>query len=270
MDLVKTRMQLSGEMGKAKAYSGTVDALQSIIRNEGLFSLYRGLSAGIFRQATYTTTRMGLYMTLMDMLRGEDGKEPSYLKSLGAGCIAGGVGAIIGTPAEVALIRMTSDGRLPPAERRNYKNVFDALIRVTREEGFFNMWRGCGPTVMRAVILNAAQLSVYSEAKKKLLATGYFKPNVWLQLPASFISGFACTVVSLPIDIVKTRIQTMKVIDGVPEYSGALDCVTKTIKAEGFFSLWKGFTPYFARLGPHSVLTFIFFEQLKDYTLGKN
>ena len=40
----------------------------------------------------------------------------------------------------------------------------------------------------------------------------------------------------------------------------------KTIKAEGFFSLWKGFTPYYARLGPHTVLTFIFLEQMnKDY-----
>ena len=30
---------------------------------------------------------------------------------------------------------MTSDGRLPPEQRRNYKNVFDALIRISREEG---------------------------------------------------------------------------------------------------------------------------------------
>lgn len=30
------------------------------------------------------------------------------------GMAAGGAGAFIGTPAEVALVRMTSDGRLPP------------------------------------------------------------------------------------------------------------------------------------------------------------
>lgn len=29
------------------------------------------------------------------------------------GCTAGCVGAFVGTPAEVALIRMTADGRLP-------------------------------------------------------------------------------------------------------------------------------------------------------------
>lgn len=54
----------------------------------------------------------------------------------------------------------------------------------------------------------------------------------------------------------------MKIINGKPEYSGALDVLTRVVKNEGFFSLWKGFTPYYARLGPHTVLTFIFLEQM--------
>ena len=40
------------------------------------------------------------------------------------------------------------------------------------------------------------------------------------------------------------------------------DVLLKVIRHEGFFSLWKGFTPYYARLGPHTVLTFIFLEQM--------
>ena len=88
----------------------------------------------------------------------------------------------------------------------------------------------------------------------------------------------------------------MKYVDGVPEYKGAGDVLAKVtcrfsdlnqtltylctfhisgkklskkyyfpfqvIKNEGFFSLWKGFTPYYFRLGPHTVLTFIFLEQV--------
>lgn len=263
LDLIKTRMQLSGEMGKAATHTNTFNALQNVIRHEGVGSLYKGLSAALFRQATYTSTRMGVYMTLQDMLRDEQGNPPGFFKLLLSAMAAGGIGAVVGTPAEVALIRMTSDGRLPPDQRRNYKNVFDALARVSREEGVISMWKGCSPTVIRAIVLNAAQLSVYSEAKKKLLATGHFQQNVWLHLPASIISGFVCTVVSLPVDIIKTRIQTMRVINGVPEYLGPLDCVRKTTASEGLLSLWKGFSPYFSRLAPHSVLTFLFFEQFR-------
>ena len=67
---------------------------------------------------------------------------------------------------------MTSDGRLPIAERRNYKNVVDALVRITREEGLVTLWRGAIPTMGRAMVVNAAQLASYSQAKQALLGTG--------------------------------------------------------------------------------------------------
>lgn len=56
--------------------------------------------------------------------------------------MAGATGAFVGTPAEVALVRMTADGRLPPDQRRNYSNVFNALLRISREEGITTLWRG--------------------------------------------------------------------------------------------------------------------------------
>jgi len=58
---------------------------------------------------------------------------------------------------------MMADGRLPVNERRGYKNVFDALFRVIKEEGVFTLWRGATPTVLRAMVLNAAQLASYSQ-----------------------------------------------------------------------------------------------------------
>ena len=67
---------------------------------------------------------------------------------------------------------MTSDGRLPPAERRNYKHVGDALIRIAKEEGVVTLWRGAIPTMGRAMVVNAAQLASYSQAKEGLLKTG--------------------------------------------------------------------------------------------------
>lgn len=36
---------------------------------------------------------------------------------------------------------MTADGKLPPAERRGYKNVFNALFRITKEEGILALWK---------------------------------------------------------------------------------------------------------------------------------
>jgi len=264
LDLIKNRMQLSGEGGKAKEHKTSIHAIKSVIRNEGLSGLYVGLSAGLLRQASYTTVRMGVYSTLFEKLSGE-GKPPGFLMKAVIGMTAGAVGAFVGTPAEISLIRMTSDGRVPEAERRGYKNVFDALIRITKEEGLFTLWRGCLPTVGRAMVVNAAQLASYSQAKQLLMSTGYFKDNIMCHFASSMISGLITTAASMPVDIAKTRIQNMKIINGVPEYKGAGDVFIRVIKNEGFFSLWKGFTPYYARLGPHTVLTFIFLEQMNQY-----
>lgn len=85
---------------------------------------------------------------------------------------AGACGAFVGTPAEVALVRMTADGRLSEAEKRNYKSVFDALIRISRQEGIPMLWRGAIPTMGRSMVVNGAQLASYSQAKEFLLNSG--------------------------------------------------------------------------------------------------
>ncbi|KAF6018445.1 SLC25A11 [Bugula neritina] len=265
LDLVKNRMQLSGEGGKARQYKNTFHAITTILRNEGIIGIYTGLSAGLLRQATYTTTRLGIYSMLFEKFSSTDGTPPNFLTKAVLGMSAGGTAAFVGTPAEISLIRMTADGRLPAAERRGYTSVFNALSRIIRDEGVLTLWRGCGPTIIRAMVVNAAQLASYSQAKQGLFSTGYFEEGILLHFCASMISGLVTTAASMPVDIAKTRIQSMKIIDGKPEYKGAIDVLSKTIKSEGILSLWKGFTPYYARLGPHTVLTFIFLEQMNKY-----
>lgn len=273
LDLVKNRMQLSGMGGQAREYPTSFHAIRGILAKEGVLAMYSGLSAGLLRQATYTTTRLGIYTWLFENFSAPDGTPPGFATKAALGMAAGVCGAFVGTPAEVALIRMTSDGRLPLAERRNYKNVFDSLFRITREEGVLTLWRGAIPTMGRAMVVNAAQLASYSQAKQFLLSTGYFNDNIGCHFFASMISGLVTTAASMPVDIAKTRIQNMKIIDGKPEFKGTLDVLSKVIRKEGIFALWKGFTPYYARLGPHTVLTFIFLEQLNatynDLVLGQ-
>lgn len=274
LDLVKTRMQISGVGGASKEYANSFDCIKKVIRNEGPFALYTGLSAALLRQATYTTTRLGVYTVLNDLYKGDTNRQPNLLMRMGMGMSAGACGAFVGTPAEVALIRMTADGRLPPAERRNYSNVVNALTRITREEGLLALWRGCIPTIGRAMVVNMAQLASYSQAKDFFVQSMAFEEGIGLHFCASMISGLLTTLTSMPVDIAKTRIQNMKIVDGVPEYKGTVDVLLKVARQEGVFALWKGFTPYYCRLGPHTVLTFIILEQINifynKYVLGKS
>jgi solute carrier family 25, member 34/35 len=46
-------------------------------------------------------------------------------------------------------------------------------------------------------------------------------------------------------------------------YSGLFDCITKTVRTEGAMSLFKGLPAHAMRIGPHTVLTFVFWEKYK-------
>ncbi|XP_013148331.1 PREDICTED: mitochondrial 2-oxoglutarate/malate carrier protein isoform X1 [Papilio polytes] len=250
LDLIKTRMQLGG--GNLSSFK----VASEIIAKEGFFALYTGLSAGLLRQATYTTSRLGVYNWLFDSYKQNYGGTPGFGIKAALGVAAGSVGAFVGTPAEVALIRMTADGRLPKEQRRNYKNVVDAILRIIKEEGVLKLWRGATPTVIRAMVVNAAQLGTYSQAREWFV--GIVPDGIQLHFCASMVSGLVTTIASMPVDIIKTRIQN------AAKGESQMGIVTNLLAKEGVLSLWKGFLPYYTRLGPHTVLTFIFLEQFNS------
>jgi len=160
---------------------------------------------------------------------------------------------------------MQADGSRPVADRRNYKHIFDAMIRVTREEGLLTLWRGVVPTVTRGAVVSTTQLATYDQAKTVLKSSGLTE-GVALHLASSLISGFVYCFTSLPLDICKTRMQDQKPgPDGKLPYTNILQALVKIPQQEGILALWKGFGAYFARGGGHTVGMFIFAEQYKKF-----
>ena len=145
---------------------------------------------------------------------------------------------------------MTADGKLPPEQRRGYKNVFNALFRISKEESVATLWKGATPTVIRAMVVNGAQLASYSQTKEVLIGTNYFTEGIFLHFVASMISGLVTTIASMPVDIVKTRVQKSS------EATNAGKIFVEVVRKEGLFALWKGFTPYYARLGSYKLCTY--------------
>ncbi len=259
--MVKYAIQLN--TGQAGQPTNSVAQARQIVATSGTGGLYKGIGASMMRQASYGTTRLGIYTTLLDAFT-VDNTPPPLWQKLAFSMAAGGIGGFVGNPFDLALVRMAADSTLPPAERRNYKGVFEAVSRIVRTEGFTKLWIGAGPTVSRCVVLNMAQLTTYSQAKEELLKTGLLKDNIWCHLSASMISGFIATVASTPFDVAKTRVQ----YDRTKQYAGMTDCLLKTARNEGVLSLWKGFGPAYGRLAPQTVLVFIFLEKLQHTYLS--
>ena len=57
------------------------------------------------------------------------------------------------------------------------------------------------------MVVNGAQLASYSQAKEVIVQNGYLDEGIRLHFCASMISGLLTTIASMPVDIVKTRVQ---------------------------------------------------------------
>ncbi|KAJ1943237.1 hypothetical protein FBU59_002975 [Linderina macrospora] len=204
--------------------------------------------------------RFSTYETLKKHLSNPDGSLPFYRMAF-AGVIAGAVGGVAGTPADIVLVRLQNDGSLPVEQRRNYKNAFDGVFRIAREDGVQGLFKGAVPNVSRAMLMTAAQLCSYDAFKDLLLGSGYFKEGLPLHFSASFLAGFVATTITSPFDVVKTRI--MNAGPGSP-YKNLLQALVLIAKEEGPLALYKGWTPSFVRMAPQTILTFIFLEQFRN------
>lgn len=96
---------------------------------------------------------MGLYEYLKHQWRDEsqEGSRLPLYKKVIAALLAGASGAVVGNPADLAMVRMQADGRLSLRERRNYTGVGNALFRMVKRDGVLSLWTGSAPTVTRAL-----------------------------------------------------------------------------------------------------------------------
>lgn len=264
VDMVKVRLQLAGEGARTGPRPSALGITKDIIAAGKFLDLYTGLSAGLLRQAVYTTARLGFFDTFIKQLNARAdaaNRKVTFAERAAAGLGAGGIAAMIGNPADLALIRMQSDGLKPPEARANYRSVFDALFRIPKQEGIKALWAGALPTVIRAMALNMGQLTFFAESKAQLKQHTSLSPQTQT-FAASAIAGFFASFLSLPFDFIKTRLQKQQKDPktGKLPYRGVMDCARKVVAEEGWLRFYRGFGTYYVRIAPHALVDPTFFQ----------
>ncbi|CAE6462612.1 unnamed protein product [Rhizoctonia solani] len=256
LDLTKVRMQTRPGTAPKATMLGT---LTSSVRNLGIRSVYTGISAALMRQMSYSMVRFGCYEHMKNVITEGGKKRPTAIQLVVAGGIAGGLGGVAGNPADVLLVRMTTDEVRPEKERFRYKHAVDGLIRLIREEGVSALARGLSANVTRAVLMNCSQLASYDFFKSLILHSARFdvKDGIFLHASCSVMSGLVATTICSPADVIKSRVMQSATNESM------LSVVKRSLRAEGVRFLFKGWTPAFVRLAPNTVLLFVFLEQLK-------
>jgi len=85
-----------------------------------VLALYDGLSASLMRQVFYGTSRLGLNRMFADYLAEREGCHATHLPfhlKVGSGLVSASIAVVLGTPFDVALVRMQSDMSKPLDQR---------------------------------------------------------------------------------------------------------------------------------------------------------
>mmetsp|Transcript_4696 Transcript_4696/g.6473 ORF Transcript_4696/g.6473 Transcript_4696/m.6473 type:complete len:309 (+) Transcript_4696:143-1069(+) len=269
MDLAKVRMQLFGQLNPGKPVPSFATILTNMVKSDGVTSIYKGVDAAIGRQLVYGTARIGLHRAISDELKKRnDGKPINFGMKALSGMASGSIAVCIGTPFDIALVRLQSDSMAPAAERKNYKNVMDALTRTVREEGPAALYKGLAPNVLRGMSMNVGQLACYDQAKEmvaKLLNDPMTNgPAFTTQVGASLVAGFTAAAFSMPFDLIKSRLMAQKPdpISGKMPYSGVVDCAASILKSDGPLGLFSGFSAYYGRCAPHAMIVLLCTESI--------
>jgi solute carrier family 25 oxoglutarate transporter 11 len=220
----------------------------------------------------YGTARIGLHRTFSDMLVSYNENRPiSFFQKTLSGMLSGSIAVCIGTPFDIALVRLQADSMAAPSDRRNYRNVMDALVRTTREEGVGALYHGIAPNILRGMSMNVGMLACYDQAKKvvaSLLGDPMpgGRPSLPTQLGASATAGFTAALFSLPFDLIKSRLMAQKPdpITGELPYRGVVDCTVKIAQREGPLGFFAGFSAYYGRCAPHAMIILLSIEHVTN------
>lgn len=263
-EVIKIRLQLQGELQKRAAtqrqYTGTLQGLSVILRNEGIAGVQKGLAAAVAYQAVMNGLRLGLYDPCKRLVGAV--LPEGLVTSLAAGTITGFVGSWAASP--LFLVKTRMQARSPVAQvgtQHDYPNFVSGLSQLYSAGGVQSLWHGALVAGIRTGIASGVQLASYDTLKIAVGGrTGLDSGDFRLHVASSFLSSGIVAVSMNPFDVIMTRVYN----NANREYSANFAAsFAKVVKAEGVEGLFKGTTALWARVGPHTVLTFVFLERVR-------
>ncbi|KAF2880643.1 hypothetical protein ILUMI_25537 [Ignelater luminosus] len=274
LEVVKIRMQLQGELHAkgqyAVHYKNMLHASYVIAKHDGILALQAGLVPAQWFQLVLNGARLGSYQILSDngFTKDKNG-EIVFYKAVIVGGVCGVLGGVIGSPFFLVKTHLQAQAAKEIAfgHQHNHEGTWKAFKKIYREYGFRGLFRGGFSAVPRLFVGSTSQLTSFDYCKQWLNRYPLFVDSPLLTtFVASFTGGIVISLCMTPFDLISTRLYNQGV-DAHGRgllYSSYLDCVNKIWKTEGFMGFYKGLGPSYVRLGPHTVLCLVFWDQLKD------
>ncbi|XP_059463144.1 uncharacterized protein LOC132191988 [Corylus avellana] len=269
--VVKTRMQVAGS---GLSHMRGISVFKQILKIDGVPGIYRGFGTSAIgslpgRVLALTSLEVSKNM----MLKYTEGLDMAEATRVGiangvAGMFSNLVSCAYYVPLEVVGQRLMVQG-LPGTTVCN--GPFDTVRKVIKAEGFRGLYRGFGLTAVTQSPAAALWWGAYGAAQHMIWRSLDYrddmdkKPShmemVTVQATAGMVAGACSSVITTPIDTVKTRLQVMD------NYGVGRPSVLKTTRAllmeDGWRGFYRGFGPRFLNMSLYGTTMIVTYELIK-------
>jgi len=248
LDVAKTRLQLDSQ----KRYKGFYHCLSTIVREEGVRSLYKGLTPFITHLTLKYALRLGSFGVLRNAIstsKEESSLTRTFIAGLGAGALEA---VVVVTPFEVLKTRLQKQKGMVK-ENLKYRGPLHCATTIIREEGVPALWKGVTATVIRQA----------SNQGTSFLAVQWVNNNLWGKiegdgqtlsvlktLTTGFLAGAVGPLLNQPFDVAKSRMMAQEQIGIHRKYTSTGQCLKMVGSQEGVLSLYRGLGLRLARVAP--------------------
>ncbi|XP_056595545.1 mitochondrial glutamate carrier 1 [Triplophysa dalaica] len=250
IDLAKTRLQ--NQQNGFKLYTSMSDCLIKTIRSEGYFGMYRGAAVNL----TLVTPEKAIKLAANDFFRhhlSKDGQKLTLLREMLAGCGAGTCQVIVTTPMEMLKIQLQDAGRIaaqrklmPQAETPGgpvevkSRTAMQLTRELLKEKGIAGLYKGLGATLLRDVPFSVIYFPLFANLNDLGKREADGPAPFYVSFVSGCVAGSTAAVAVNPVDVIKTRLQSLTRGSQEDTYSGVMDCIRKILHNEGPGAFLKG------------------------------
>ncbi|CAG7837772.1 unnamed protein product [Allacma fusca] len=274
LDLVKIRFAVNDGLSSRPQYNGLFHAFKSILKDEGVRGLYRGVTPNVWGAGSAWGLYFLFYNSLKTWWQGGDTKmDLGPTRHMAIAAEAGLLTLMFTNPIWVVKTRLclqygsttapAAVGVPGPLAVVQYRGMVDALVKVWQMEGIRGLYRGFVPG-MFGVSHGAIQFMTYEEMKT--FYNKYRKQPIDTKLGTSeylvfaAISKLIAAGSTYPYQVVRARLQDQHRV-----YSGVMDVIRQTWRGEKFKGFYKGLVPNLVRVVPATAITFVVYEHTSSY-----
>jgi len=251
LDTMKARAQV---MGAARMTTGSA--------RTGV-GYARGLYAGFGAVAAFAPFASGAYFIGLESGSRWFGEGAAGAAATGAWAQA--LAGVVYTPMDVIKERLQTQNVLSANARAGaYKHWIDAGRMIIREEGAFSgLFRGYWAQNFVWWPWSAMYFVIY-DASRRAFANGNTDSDAvapWVSSACATGAAAAATTATHPLDLAKTRMQTMKF---APGEASLVRVLRNVVAREGVRGLFAGVGARVASVAPGSAISFYIYETLKQ------